>query len=102
MVIVNSSIWSRINEFYSNVETKYHNTWDIDDTIAQINKIEWVVNNFEFVCSWCREPIIQRWKQMGWKETWYKKVPWHFAFERKRIDGIDYIYSFKMQNTKTT
>lgn len=43
-VIVNSSVW---NEYYDNVETKYPNTWNINDTIAQISKIQWVISNFE-------------------------------------------------------
>jgi hypothetical protein len=29
---------------------------------------------------------------MGWKETWHKTSPWHFAFEYICIDGKDYIY----------
>lgn len=46
-VIVNSSVWNRIHEYYDNVETKYPNTWNINDTIAQISKIQWVISNFE-------------------------------------------------------
>ena len=39
-VIVNSSVWNRIHEYYDNVEIKYPNTWNINDTIAQISKIQ--------------------------------------------------------------
>ena len=48
-VIVNSSVWNRIHEYYDNVEIKYPNTWNINDTIAQISKIQWVISNFENV-----------------------------------------------------
>lgn len=24
---------------------------------------------------------------MGWKETWNRRCPWHFAFESKNVDG---------------
>ena len=46
-VIVSSSVWTRIYEFYDNVENRYRNTWDINDTLEQINKIKWVIQNFE-------------------------------------------------------
>lgn len=36
-VIVSSSVWTRIYEFYDNVENRYRNTWDINDTLEQIN-----------------------------------------------------------------
>lgn len=91
-VIVNSSVWNRIHEFYDNVETKYPNTWNINDTIAQISKIQWVISNFENVCFWSRESIILYWKRMGWKETWHRSSPWHFAFEYKRVNEQDYIF----------
>ena len=91
-VIVNSSVWNRIHEYYDNVETKYPNTWNINDTIAQISKIQWVISNFENVCFWSRESIILYWKRMGWKETWHRSSPWHFAFEYKRVNEQDYIF----------
>lgn len=91
-VIVNSSVWTRVYEYYDNVESTYPNTWDINDTINQINKIQWVITNFEQVCVWSRDPIIPYWKRMGWKETWNRICPWHFAFESKNVDGNDYIY----------
>lgn len=91
-VIISSNVWNRIYEYYDNVAAKYPNTWDINDTLEQIDKIQWVVRNFESVCSWSREPIISYWKLMGWKETWHKSSPWHFAFECKSIDGKDYIF----------
>lgn len=91
-VIVNSSVWNRIHEYYDNVEIKYPNTWNINDTIAQISKIQWVISNFENVCFWSRESIILYWKHMGWKETWHKSSPWHFAFEYKRVNEQDYIF----------
>lgn len=91
-VIVNSSVWNRIHEYYDNVEIKYPNTWNINDTIAQISKIQWVISNFENVCFWSRESIILYWKRMGWKETWHKSSPWHFAFEYKRVNEQDYIF----------
>ena len=91
-VIVNSSVWYRVHKYYDNVETKYPNTWDINDTIEQIEKIQWVICNFENVCIWSREPIIPSWKRNGWKETWHKISPWHFAFEYKVVDGRDYIF----------
>lgn len=72
-IIVSSSVWYRVYEYYDNVETKYPNTWDINDTIEQINKIQWVINNFENVCVWSREPIISYWRRMGWKQTWLCK-----------------------------
>lgn len=71
-VIVSSSVWTRIYEFYDNVENRYRNTWDTNDTLEQINKIMWVIQNFESICKWSREPIIPNWKQMGWRETWQK------------------------------
>jgi hypothetical protein len=90
-IIVNSNVWIRIKEYYENVEDKYPNTWDINDTLAQINKIQLVISNFESVCTWNREPIISYWKSMGWKETWNRVCPWHFAFEYNRADEKDYI-----------
>lgn len=91
-IIVSSSVWNRIYEYYENVETKYSNTWDINDTLVQINKIQWVISNFESVCVWSREPIILYWKRMGWKETWHRNSTWHFAFECERVDEQDYIF----------
>lgn len=91
-IIVSSSVWNRIYEYYDNVETRYLNTWDINDTIEQINKIQWVISNFESIRVWGREPIILYWKHMGQKETWHKSSPWHFAFECKYVDGKDYIF----------
>ena len=29
---------------------------------------------------------------MGWKETWHRSSPWHFAFEYKRVNEQDYIF----------
>lgn len=91
-VIVSSSVWTRIYEFYDNVENRYRNTWDINDTLEQINKIKWVIQNFESICKWSRESIIPYWKQMEWRETWHKISPWHFAFEKQCVDNIDYIF----------
>ena len=91
-VIVNRDVWNRVYEYYVNVEIKYPNTWNLNDTIKQINKIHWVISNFENLCVWSREPIISHWKSMGWKETWHKSSPWHFAFECKCVDGEDYIF----------
>jgi hypothetical protein len=91
-IIVSSSVWYRVYEYYDNVETKYPNTWDINDTIEQINKIQWVINNFEHVCVWSREPIISYWRRMEWKETWHKSSPWHFAFECKCVNEKDFIF----------
>ena len=59
---------------------------------TQISKIQWVISNFENVCFWSRESIILYWKRMGWKETWHKSSPWHFAFEYKRVNEQDYIF----------
>ena len=44
-IVINSIVWNRIFEFYDNVEKKYPNTWDINDTIAQINEIEQILKN---------------------------------------------------------
>lgn len=90
-VIVYNCVWTRVNEYYDNVEFKYPNTWDINDTVGQIYKIQLVINDFEHISAWSREPLIPHWKQMGWKETWDKSCPWHFAFERNCNDGVDYI-----------
>lgn len=32
-VIVSSSVWTRIYEFYDNVENRYRNTWDTNDKV---------------------------------------------------------------------
>ena len=29
---------------------------------------------------------------MGWKETWHRSSPWHFAFEYKHVNEQDYIF----------
>ncbi len=86
IIIVNSKVWDRVQEYYDNVSSKYPNTWNINDTINQINKIHQIINTFEKLTVWGREPKISYWKRMGWKETWGKNNPWHFAFE-KRIDN---------------
>ena len=91
-VIVCSGVWTRVNEYYNNVADKYPNTWNINDTIEQINKIQGVISNFESVCSWSRVPILPYWKRMNWKETWHKSCHWHFAFERNSENGEDCIF----------
>ena len=73
VVIVSNCVWARVYEYYENVEGKYPNTWDISDTVEQINKIRLVINDFEHISAWSRGPLIPHWKQMGWKETWDKK-----------------------------
>lgn len=90
-IIVNDNVWSRVDECYNNVEAKYPNTWDINDTTEQIEKIQQIIKNFESVSTWNREPMISSWKRMGWKETWDKNSNWHFAFDYNNTDGEDYI-----------
>lgn len=90
-IIVNGNVWSRVDEYYNNVEAKYPNTWDINDTTEQIEKIQQIIKNFESVSTWNREPMISSWKRMGWKETWDKNSNWHFAFDYNNTDGEDYI-----------
>lgn len=55
--VIVSSVWTRIYEFYDNVENRYRNTWDTNDTLEQINKIMWVIQNFESICKWSRRKI---------------------------------------------
>ena len=51
-IIVNDNVWSRVDEYYNNVEAKYPNTWDINDTTEQIEKIQQIIKNFESVSAW--------------------------------------------------
>lgn len=91
-IIINSVVWDRIYEFYSNVSKKYPNTWDINDTIAQINEIEIILKKFEEVSQWSRVPKIPYWKEKGWQETWLNNNPWHFAFNKIISSNEVYIY----------
>ncbi|MBQ0088893.1 MAG: hypothetical protein KBT27_06145 [Prevotellaceae bacterium] len=91
-IIVSNSVWIRVQEYYNNVSSKYPNAWDINDTIEQINKIQQIVSNFENLCVWSRDPKIAYWKHMGWRETWQRGNPWHFAFEQKNQNNDVYIF----------
>lgn len=91
-IIVSNSVWIRVREYYNNVSSKYPNTWDINDTIKEINKIQQIVRNFENLCTWCRDPKIAYWKRMGWRETWQRDNPWHFAFEQTVKNNDVYIF----------
>lgn len=91
-IVINSVVWNRIFEFYDNVTKKHPNTWNINDTIAQITEIKSILKNFDKISQWSRLPIIPYWKENNWRETWYDKNPWHFAFNRISSNNTEIIY----------
>lgn len=95
-VIVYNIVWDRVNEYYNNVERKYPNTWNLQDTLSQISKIQDVVTHFDKVAFWKRDSIRKRWRDNGWSETFEKGVPWHFAFTQE--NGVYYIHDIEHED----